>query len=141
MTLIWTSKVELGAFPSGARLTGGKSLGAFPFLHAACRLVPIALTSRMRLPIPSPLQGAFRAAVQARRLRRVRGAGRLFEPRLRGFSRLGFSLCTSGIGEPQMARNYYAEINLHIVWHTKGSSAAHTTSGSRRPPLFARALY
>ena len=21
-----------------------------------------------------------------------------------------------------MARNYYAEINLHIVWHTKGSA-------------------
>jgi hypothetical protein len=48
---------------------------------------------------PSPLQGAFRAAVQARRLRRVRGALDSLSP-VYGASRgVGFSLRTSGKGQ------------------------------------------
>jgi len=39
------------------------------------------------------------------------------EPRLRGFSLFGFS--QFAIWSPS---NYYAEINLHMVWHTKESS-------------------
>src|SRR4029079_4983468 len=46
-------------------------------------------------------------------------ADNLLEPRSRGFSRFGFSHL---IPEPPMARNYYAEINLHLPWHTKESA-------------------
>ena len=40
------------------------------------------------------------------------------EPRLRGFSLFGFS----HFSEEPVSRNDYAEINLHITWHTKASS-------------------
>src|SRR5436309_1464873 len=42
------------------------------------------------------------------------------QPRLRGFPAIMASAFEPM--EPIMARNYYSEINLHIVWHTKESS-------------------
>src|SRR5258707_15748874 len=41
------------------------------------------------------------------------------QPPSGGFSLFGFShFC----GDPPMSRNYYAEITLHLTWHTKDSS-------------------
>src|SRR5205814_1056056 len=41
------------------------------------------------------------------------------QPRSRGFAPFGFSHAHRG---SPMSRNFYAEINLHITWHTKSSS-------------------
>jgi putative transposase len=77
----------------------------------------------------TPVYGRFRAALQARRFtpgsteRIVALAHVSMEPRpVHGPSRgEGFSpfLAPGGI---VMSRNYYSEINLHIVWHTKDSA-------------------
>ena len=74
-------------------------------MHGVCR-EPAVL---------SPVHGACRVAVLGPPLTAGALAATItIKPRSRGFSEFGLSHAEAG-----MSRNYYSEIRLHMVWHTK----------------------